>query len=152
MTTTPNTPSATPREREVFFDATNQRILDVVEPETGAGMYSEKTAEQIAADYPKAQIVVLGWDTAHQLERGKHVTPVTAISAEYFDEMLNVLPPEDWRHTGGFEHFFVCERIYGNIVLYCVRAGTSYWKFQDEARMSTAAIVERINAGRANAA
>ncbi len=142
---TDNPTIATDLIQTVFFDKTNQQFLDLMNPHTKLGVYSHKTLNELSIQY-KAEIVVMDRAEAYHLQDAKHITPVSETDAEYFNEMLNVLPPSQWRDLGSFEHFFLCERISGSIVLYLVRAGKRYFKFQDKAGMTSAEIRSRIDA------
>lgn len=141
---TDNPTIATDLIQTVFFDKTNQQFVDLVNPYTKIGVYSHRTQDELAHDY-KAEIVTMDRKEAYLLQDAKHITPVSETTADYFDEMLNVLPPCQWRRYGSFEHFFLSERISGSIVLYLVRAGQSYFQFQDRERMDTADIQKRID-------
>jgi hypothetical protein len=128
----------------VFFDKTNQQFVDLINPHTKLGVYSHKTRNELAIEY-KAEIVEMDRKEAYRLQDEKHITQVEETTFDYFDEMLNVLPPCQWRRDRDFEHFFLSERISGSIVLYLVRAGNRYFKFQDRERMASADIRKRID-------
>ncbi|MDT8992809.1 hypothetical protein RQP54_18190 [Curvibacter sp. APW13] len=128
----------------VFFDMTNRQFVDLVNPNTKLGVYSHKTLNELAIEY-KAEIVEMDRKKAYRLQDEKHITAVEEATGEYFNEMLNVLPPCQWRRDRDFEHFFLSERISGSIVLYLVRAGERYFKFQDRERMESADIRKRID-------
>ena len=71
------------------------------------------------------------------------------MTQERFDELLNVLPPCQWMRQGGIEHFYVSERISGEVVQYCVRFGQAFWGLCDRAGLTTAEIAQRIQAAEA---
>jgi len=48
-------------------------------------------------------------------ENTKFLTEATEISETDYDDMLGVLPPENWTRTGEFEHFRMCEYMTSDI-------------------------------------
>ena len=48
-------------------------------------------------------------------ENTKYLTEATEISETDYDDMLGVLPPENWTRTGEFEHFRMCEYMTSDI-------------------------------------
>lgn len=76
--------------------------------------------------------------------------PPWRISAERFNELLNVLPPG--RHQCGVnvESFFLIERLSGDIVMWAVRVGSPhectplYFCFNAEARLSSYALEKMV--------
>lgn len=73
-----------------------------------------------------------------------HVTEPKRIDAERFEDMLGVMLPSRWSRSIGIESFHVCERLTGNLVSWFVRAGKSYWEFNDEATITLADIAAKI--------
>ena len=132
--------------KQCFFDQTRQEFVDDVDPESGKGVYSGKSKEDLASQY-KTTIVVMDWKDAIDAADRKHITPVTRISADQYDYFLNCLPPVDWIRNGPAEHFYLCERVSDNIVQYCVHMQGRFYKFQDRAGMKTIDIVARVKAG-----
>lgn len=70
------------------------------------------------------------------------VLPPWRISAERFNELLNVLPPGRHQYGVNVETFFLIERLSGNIVMWAVRVGNPrettplYICFQADASLS----------------
>lgn len=54
-------------------------------------------------------------DLYQQKERERFLTGPQEITEDDYHEMLNVLPPENWTHSEGFEHFRMCEYTSGSI-------------------------------------
>jgi len=53
--------------------------------------------------------------------------PVIEISAEKYDEMLNILPPLNWVRADGVERFNMCEFLSGPITNQYARVGDRYF-------------------------
>lgn len=89
---------------------------------------AEARRDTLAIEYPGKVWEIIecdAWLGAHEasyLER-----PIEEISAERFDDMLNCLPPCDWRHVDGLERFYVSELVTGRIANQYGRAGTRYF-------------------------
>jgi hypothetical protein len=77
-----------------------------------------KTAEAIKAGKPAPAFSALTWEEFAPLadahDRQKFLTPARQITPERFDEMLNVMPPENWKRETGFQHFRMMEYTSGD--------------------------------------
>jgi len=116
------------------------------------GYYEGKTLAQFQEDYPG---VTLGnYQEVAAAQQNSLKTAPAAISLARYTEMLGVLPPEDWQHGGGGESFKLCEYYSGNITRIYVRIGKDYYEFLDDARITHAEIMAKVQAafGRAPAA
>lgn len=133
---------------EAFYNISSRLIVDIVDPATGRGMYGGQTEAELASVHAPAAIARMGLAEAKAAAREARITPAEPITAEYFDDMLNVLPPVDWVRRAGIEHFFLSERVYDDIVQYCVRIGDRHWKFQDRAHLTTQEIAQRLGVAR----
>lgn len=60
------------------------------------------------------------------------------VTAERWEDMLNVLPPCRWSTRAGFSVFHVSEREYGNLVSWYAKRGESCWTFTQPANLSEA--------------
>jgi len=77
----------------VFAVPGENNIIDVINPATGTGGYSNETLEQIRGRYPGAErFAYADWTKAKAASQD---TPIawTETTEETFDDMLNVLPP-----------------------------------------------------------
>jgi hypothetical protein len=68
-------------------------IIDYIHPATGRTAVNDETLEQVQARYPTAELVT--WEAWRARKAAAQQTPVRwdEVSAEQYDEMLNVLPP-----------------------------------------------------------
>lgn len=96
--------------------------------------------------YPTAEI--MEWEEASKLyeaaQAAKYIGPVSLITQDRFNYLLEVLPPEDWQRGGSSESFKLMERLSGNITTIAARIGNDYYEFNDNARMTHVAIIEKI--------
>jgi hypothetical protein len=92
---------------DCFASRSKQTIIDVLHPNTGRTVCFGRTLEDVRKEYPDAEHMPVAafCDWKAQQQR----TPITwnEITAEHFDEMLNVLPPAD--HNASYTAFIVGE-------------------------------------------
>jgi hypothetical protein len=86
---------------DVFAVPGEHSIVDAVNPETGRSVINDETLEQIRLRYPAA--VVMAWEDWRSARAAEQDTPITwqPITAEQYQDWLEVLPPLCWR-DGGF--------------------------------------------------
>lgn len=142
MATTPSIAS-TASIKTVYFNQTRLEWLDLVDPATKRGVYTGRTQEELASDC-KGTVVEMDRQEAVRLLDARHITPVSETTADYLVQMRAILDPCQYFCSPDFEHFYMSERISGNIVMYLVRAGTMHMKFQDRAGLSSTEIRARI--------
>jgi hypothetical protein len=65
------------------------------------------------------------------------------ISAERFNEMLNILPPMKWRGSRGQQTFMMCEFTYADITTIFCCLGERYFEMSDSFTLTHQNIVER---------
>lgn len=80
------------------------------------------------------------------------VTQPVEITAEQYDDMLNVLPPCRWNRINGVESFFVSERITANLVNWYATTGGRYFGFVDKDTCSSDEIATKVRAAIAKGA
>lgn len=115
----------------VVFCTTTQSIIDVVR--NGAGETDQQAIDRLRAEYGTA-LTALPAREAQQRYEARFKTPVREISAETFDDALNVLPPEDWVHARGGQSFKISERIAGSVTAIYVNLQGRYFQFDDHIR------------------
>lgn len=120
-------------------------LIDTAKPnEAGVlvGRHSNETIEQVAKRYPGAQIGELV-DIISEKEAMLKTLPVEITEARYF-EMLEVLPPEDWKSSSDGSSFKLCEYLSGLITSIYVAMGPRYFAFNDLATLPHAAIMQKV--------
>ncbi len=106
-------------------------LIDCINPETGKSWINGETLEQIRQRYPTAEIVNI--DEFFAAKEAAMIHPPAPITAERFEEMLNVLPPQRWKRFDGWETFEMCEHLSGNITAIFCRIGSDYFELTDRA-------------------
>ncbi len=106
----------TATERSAYYSAEKNVVIDLINPDTGRTYYGGKTADEVRAEYPDAELLTL--NEAGKRHEAPFREPVSEITEEKFWYWLEVLFPEDWQHGGG-ESFKVCERICGDVTRIC---------------------------------
>lgn len=130
------------RPRIVYCTATN-RIIDFVRGD--AGETDEQAISRLKGEYGTA-LTALPAHEAQARYEASFKTDVREITAEAFDDALNVLPPEDWTRARGAESFKCMERIAGAVTSIFVAMGDRYFTFNDHIRLPHDQCCERVRA------
>lgn len=76
-----------------------------------------------------------------------YITAPESVTFDHYDEMLNVLPPENWKRLGCFpgEYFQLCEYYAGNVTSYFVKLDDSRcFTFRDFAWLNPQQVLDKI--------
>lgn len=128
------------RPRVIYCTAT-QRIIDFVHD--GLGETDETAIARLKGEYGTA-LTPMPANAAQRLYEDQFKTPVQEISAEDFDDGLNVLPPVCWTRARGAQSFKISERVAGCVTAIYVNIGDRYFRFQDDIRMPHDTACERV--------
>lgn len=128
--------------RVVFCTATGN-IIDYVRE--GAGETDEAAVARLTKEYGTALSAMPAYE-AQDLYEARFKSPIEEITAERFDDGLNVLPPCAWTRARGAESFKISERIAGSVTAIYAAMGGRYFRFQDSIRMPHTDICERVAA------
>ncbi|MDR2882087.1 MAG: DUF1419 domain-containing protein [Azoarcus sp.] len=107
-----------------------------------AGLYSRKTSDELVAEYPGMLIGTVEEFKAFQNEALR--TDPEEITEERYWEMLEVLPPLNWRGTAGYESFMLSEFWCGDITTIYANRGSRYFTFKDVSTLSHKEIMARL--------
>ena len=127
---------------ECFFDPDTAQAIDAVHPNTGRGVYGDRTLDEVRAEYPQA--VVCSFDEARSRTNEFHRRPPVRVSAETFTEMLEILPPQDWvvDPVGKCQSFKMSEYYAGDITAIYARVDGRCWEIRDRYDLPHAEIVQ----------
>ena len=130
---------------QVFFSPSAQycSAIDVVNPETGRGVYSGKTLEEFIFEY--ADISIVDDEVAVQHDRQRRITEPREISQEDWYYLLEVLPPCKWVRHSSAESFHISERITHDIVTWAARIADKFYRFDDTCRLSHEDVVRKAS-------
>lgn len=115
--------------KRCFYEPGKPGIIDAVHPNTGRGVYSGETLEQIQEANPGA--VEGDFAAVCDCQADYWRRPPVAITAERFEEMLCVLPPEDWEQGSDWEVFKLTERTSGTVTAIFCRLGEQFFELAD---------------------
>jgi len=127
--------------RDCFYTPGKPGIIDAVHPGTGRGAYSGETLTETRERYPGAALG--NFDEVIDAQDGYWRSPPVEITAERFEEMLCILPPEGWVNGGRWEVFKLMEYTAGDITAIFCRIGGRYFEMQDRYDMASDLIVEK---------
>lgn len=121
---------------QAIYNHTTGRIHSMLTAD-GLCAYSGKTPQQIieASDEDLEQMVFsAAVDLADAACRARHCRGPEPISKEHYEEMLNVLPPENWTRNGDIECFRLSERLDGPIATFFVKVGNQHYRINEDAQ------------------
>lgn len=94
------------------------------------------------------QLELVSQEEAQRRQDESYITEPVEVSAERFDEMLNVLPPRFWVRGGYWESFQLMERTCGNVTLTLVRRRDDgkerYFEFEDRMGVPAPYLQEKV--------
>lgn len=94
------------------------------------------------------QLELVSQEEAQRRQDESYITEPVEVSAERFDEMLNVLPPRFWVRGGYWESFQLMERTCGNVTLTLVRrrqdAKDRYFEFEERMGVPASYLQEKV--------
>jgi hypothetical protein len=118
---------------ECFYTPGTPGIIDIIDPRTNKGEYSREDLEDTRKRHPQAEIG--NFDEICAAQADFWIKPPVEIDEARYDEMLNVLPPADWVHSGHTESFKMIERTSGNVTgIYC-RVGEKFFHLENSITM-----------------
>jgi len=113
-----------------FYVPGDTRIVDMAR-NTGRSLYQHETLEEIRTRYPGAELMPFE-DACEQIDKARHasykVGQAQEITEERFIEMLEVLPPKQWKRAGHTESFKMAELLDGDITGCYARIGNRYFQ------------------------
>ena len=86
--------------------------------------YVEETKKEYQEKHPELELISFGkaLELAQQADRKKYEAGVCKeITEKRFDEMLNVLPPDNWINYSTNESFRICEDLTGELSNFYIR-------------------------------
>lgn len=107
------------------YDTNTDQLIDFVRPTE-----TPEAALQRLASYGTA-LAVLPYEEAQRRHETAHVTDPKRIDESHFHEMLNIMPPRDWRRDGYGESFKLSELVTGRIGSIFVQIDDRHFTFQD---------------------
>lgn len=129
---------------DCFYSPSKARVIDGYV--NGKGLYGGQTFDEMVGEYP--DLVVVDILEASRMIDDRWRQPVSETTMEHYWEMLDVLPPENWKrfslHGKHFEFFQMSEWISGQITRYFVRHGDRYYTFADTAWINSSAIYDWV--------
>lgn len=116
------------------FSHTTGRLHTALTAE-GVCMFSGKTVEEIQQDSGETLEVMpfmQALELTNAASRARYCRGPERISQERYEDMLNVLPPENWQRGVGYSCFRLSERLDGAIASFFVRIGDSYYQINED--------------------
>jgi nicotinamide mononucleotide adenylyltransferase len=107
----------------------------------GRGLWGRETVAEVRRKHPGQKVSVITWQEANKRARAaalsEYCKPVEEITAEQFNEWLNVLPPENWQNGREVNIFRMSEYYTGKITRHVARVDGRYFTALREAGPDT---------------
>ena len=130
------TQSATFENQRVIYSHRDGRIVTVLNSEDRCIWTGETLADICSREDPARLFEILTMEQANELShhhaRERLCKGPKSVTAEQFEEMLNILPPVNWAGGGGSESFMVSELITHNLATYYIRLGSAHFSLVEE--------------------
>ena len=130
------TQTATFENQRVIYSHRDGRIVTVLNSEDRCIWTGETLADICSREDPARLFEILTMEQANELShhhaRERLCKGPQSVTAEKFEEMLNILPPVNWAGGGGSESFMVSELITHNLATYYVRLGSAHFSLVEE--------------------
>ena len=120
-----------------FYERGERHIVDTATA-AGLGSCTGDNLQQVQARYPVAELMPLdeACRLAQEAQRAHYCHGPVEITAERFEEMLNVLPPMQWKRGPGAQSFKMSELTCGTLTgIFCEVRGR-YFELCDDVRNS----------------
>ena len=120
-------------------------IIDAITMVDGTpyGTWSGETLEEIQARHPGAE--VWDFDAAYAAMQAAYIKAPVEITRARFWEMLEILPPKNWRQHRDSESFMMIEHTIGNITSIFVRLELRYFEMTGDASLTHDEIMAKID-------
>ena len=118
---------------QCFYVPGSSSIVDTINPETGLSSIYGETLQQVRDRYPGAEVWDYdeAWVEFEKGQRQKYMSPPEKITAEKFEEMMNIMPPIKYRTGALSESFMMSEAMtLGIRGIYC-RVNDQYYQMYD---------------------
>lgn len=133
-----------------YFDRLVFCVLDNVNPEATPEQVEERRLQlELNCGNEHTDVLIGEADDIYQKYVDQFRTPLERIDEDRWDEMLNVLPPLKWRHSGTSQSFMLSEFTAGNVTLICIKHKNiggeyEYWQMHDYASLTHEQIMARL--------
>lgn len=133
---------------QCFYVPGDRHIIDTINPCTLRSSICNESFSTIRERHPNAEV----WDLDEAWQEIEHLTyallvknPIS-ITEDRWDEMLNVLPPMNWRSGSGSESFMICEATALDLHSTFCRIGQQYFEMTDRQSLTHQEIAEKCRA------
>ena len=137
--------TTTTTEKMCFYVPGQLSIIDTVK-DNGKSFYYDESLEEINKRYPGA-ILIPFEDAIAQLEalaEKKYITEPIEVDEERFLDMLEILPPMNWKQSTEGEAFMICEMNYSHYTNIFCQIKDRYFEFSDSRFLTLDQIIKKV--------
>lgn len=127
-----------------FYVPGSRCIIDTIKRDSDRSSICNESLEQVQASHPGAEVWEME-DACHSIHTLTYADCLSApveVTEARWDEMLNVLPPMNWRNDHGTESFMICEAQTLDLHSIFCRLGDRYFEMTNRRGLNHAEIVE----------
>ena len=137
--------TTTTTEKMCFYVPGQLSIIDTVK-DNGKSFYDNESLEEIDKRYPGA-ILISFEDAIAEIEalaQKKYITEPVEVDEERFMDMLEILPPMNWKQTTEGEVFMMCEMNYSHYTNIFCQIKDRYFEFSDSRFLTLDQIINKV--------
>ncbi len=131
-------------KKMVFTCRDSKWIYGYAELRNGVYYCGNETLEELRLNYDSS-MELMSEDEYIQNRISQLITPISEITAEIYNDKLEMLPPVCWTTAAGVESFKMSERIFDNITSIYAKKGGRYFSFDDSIYLTPHMIADRVN-------
>jgi hypothetical protein len=129
-------------EKMCFYVPGQLSIIDTVK-DNGKSFYDNESLEEIDKRYPGA-ILISFEDAIAEIEALAQKKYITEVDEERFMDMLEILPPMNWKQTTEGEVFMMCEMNYSHYTNIFCQIKDRYFEFSDSRFLTLDQIINKV--------
>jgi hypothetical protein len=118
----------------VFYTPKNCTLIDQID-DNGLSICFQSDLEEMKRLHGEVYVITFGefMTLKKQWSQENCITKPTEITKEKYNDMLEILPPENWRNIYELEYFQMCEYYMGNYTSYYSKYCGKFYTFRNQA-------------------
>lgn len=128
---------------QCFYEPGSEYVIDTI-GENGLSSVYQESPEEIRRRYPRAEIWNFdeAWKEVERIQYETYISAPKEITEERWYDMLDILPPMQWRKGCDTETFLLRETLTLDLHLIFCRIGARYFEMTDRRSLSHEQIVD----------
>jgi hypothetical protein len=128
---------------KVYYSPSYKGIITLPHPTNpNVSAYGTKIND-LLLEYP--DMILISFDKATDLQDAAYRTKPALTTEDRFNDMLDCLPPQNWKNINGGCYFQMCEFLAGNITAYFACKNNAYYTWNDTAWLKPQQVEEILS-------